>query len=250
MIRISDAIGSREFLRPLRRAGAACSLRPLAKMPFGDFWFWGHGPSGRCKIGVERKTLSEIVSAIGDNRFIGHQLPGLLKAYAYTFIVIEGDRYIDPKSGLLNPLALSFLPRRAHVYQTVQKFELTLMLKGGVRVVYTKNKTHTALFVRALHDWFSERWAAHKSVYQVEEDKPDQAILSDRTMKRKVANQLTGLAWTRSLKADAYFRSIVEMVNASAEEWATALQFKTVGKVPRTIHDVCHRRDDVRSKGR
>ena len=263
MIRISNATGSKEFKRTLIRAGAPCVLRSLKQMPFADFWFWGHGPKGRCKIGVERKTVSEIVSAIGDNRFTGHQLPGLLQTYAYTFVVIEGDRYIDLKTGLLNPQALRHLPLRAHVYQTVQKFELTLMLKGGVRVIYTKNKTHTALFLCALHEWFSEPWAKHKSVYQVEENKPDTAILEDRTMKRKVANQLTNLAWVRTVKADKYFPSIASMVVGDPQfaisngklqhaiaHWQSALGIKTGTKIASAIVEVCHRRDDVKSKGR
>ena len=264
MIRISAAIGSREFVRPLRRAGAPCGLRTIAKMPYGDFWFWGNGRNGRAKFGIERKTIAEIVSSIGDNRFIGHQLPGLLKAYDYRFIVIEGDRYIDHKTGLLNPQALKFLPRKAHLYRTVQKFELTLMLKGGVIVVPTKNKTHTVEFIMSLYEWANNKtWDQHSAAYQVEENKPDAAILADRTMKRKIANQLTNLAWKRTVKADQYFPSIVAMIvgdpNYCADRqtvasarvhWRAALGFKAGTKIANAIVDVCHLRDAVHAKGR
>lgn len=270
MIIIDDRTGSKEFKKLLTRAGAKCKVK---RLPFADFKIVGNGPNGRCRVGVERKTTDEIVSAIGDSRFVGHQLPGLLgnrsdgsRRYDFVFVVIEGDRYIDPRSGLLNPQALRFLPKRAHVYRTVQKFELTLMLKGGIRVVYTKNKWHTTEFLCALNEWFDASWTSHKSAYRVEETAPDAAILADRTMKRKVANQLTGLAWKRTVAADKYFPSIVSMVagnpafdpgtlsprlrREAVKHWQTALGFKAGTKVASTIVDVCYRRDDVKAKGR
>lgn len=264
MIRISKAAGSEEFLRPLTRAGARCTLRTLTQMPYGDFWFWGNGRDGRCKFGIERKTISEIVSAVGDNRFIGKQLPGFLQAYAYRFVIIEGDRYIDPRTGLLNPLSLKFLPRRAHLFRTVQKFELTLMLKGGVYVIYTKNKAHTTEVIMALYEWATQKtWKQHTGAYAVEENKPDAAILADRTMKRKVANQLTNLAWVRTVKADQYFPSIVSMVvgdplfaltpahrGAAVRHWQQALGIEKGTKIASAIVDVCWRRDTVKAKGR
>lgn len=263
-IRVSKAKGSQEFVRMLvRLGGAKCLLRTISKMPFGDFWFWGNGPNGRVKVGIERKTLSEIVGEISNTRFMGHQLPGFIKAYDYRFVIIEGDLYIDRKSGLLNPKSLRHLPRSSHLYHTVQKYLTTLMLKGGVRLIHTKNKTHTAMCVCALADWFDEPWKKHKSVYQVEEDKPDSAILDDRTLKRQVANQLTGLRWVRSLKADKHFPSIVSMIVGDTtfkttplmrveamEQWRRALGFKKVGATVRKIVDVCYAKDDVNAKGR
>lgn len=260
MIKVDDRIGSKEFVRLLRRAGAKVTLR---RLKFADFSFWGNGPTGRVRVGIERKTISEITGAIGDNRFTGHQLPGLLKRYDYVFVVIEGDPYIDAKTGLLGGGGIAFGPRRAHLYNTVMKFRLTLMLKGSIRDIPTKNKTETTFFIRALYDWFSEPWSKHKSVYQVEETRPDRALLDRRTMKRKVANQLTGLAWTRTLKADAYFPSIVAMVTGDPDfepgryqletaraHWQSALGFKRGTATAKRIVDVCHRRDDVNAKGR
>lgn len=272
MIRVSKAEGSESFIRPLRRAGARCCLRTIAKMPFGDFWFWGNGPEGRCKVVIERKTISELVGELGNNRFEGHQIPGLLavngdgrRQFRYVFLVVEGDRYIDRATGLLNPLALKFLPRKAHVFRHFQKYELSLMLKYGIIVIPTKNKTHTTEVILAIYEWFTRKaWAAHKTGYKVEETKPDLAILSDRTMKRKVANQITQLAWVRSSKASQYFPSIASMVigdpdfklpmgrtRAHAyEHWRKALGFKKTGKIVRAIVDVCHTREDVKGKGR
>lgn len=86
-----------------------------------------------------------------------------------------------------------------------------------------------------------------------------------RTMKRKVANQLTGLAWTRSVKADVYFPSIVSMVVGDPEyggggptsrrhnaiaHWQKALGFKKGTAIARRIVDTCYGRDEIAGKGR
>lgn len=267
MIIVDDRKGSKEFCRLLTRAGATAVVK---RLPFADFKVIGHGPHGSVRVGIERKTISEIVSAFGDNRFIGHQLPGLLgtrtdgtRRYDYVFIVLEGDQYLEARTGLLNPKSLRHLPQKAHLYRTVKKFELTLMLKAGLRIIPTQNKQQTVEVILAISEWFAKRWSAHGSAYAVEENKPDAAILADRTMKRKVANQLTQLAWKRTVKADAYFPSIVSMMvgrpdfKASPEglrqarhHWQRALGIVKGTKMAEGIVEICHRRDDVKAKGR
>lgn len=269
MIIVDDRVGSKEFKRLLTRAGAVCKIK---RLQFGDFKIVGNGPHGRCRVGIERKTISEIVSAVGDSRFVGHQLPGLLgdrkdgtRRYDFVFVIVEGDRYIDPRTGLLNPQQLRFLPRRAHLFRTVQKFELTLMLKAGIRVIYTKNKTHTTEVIAAMNEWFDASWSSHKSVYKVEETTIDAAILNQRTLKRKVANQLTGLSWKRSMQADAYFPSILSMVMgspsavgadnvqakaAAVKHWNKALGIKKGTKIATKIVDACYSRGTEKPKGR
>lgn len=258
---VDDRVGSRELLRPLKRAGTPAQLQRLR---FADFSFWGHGPRGRVRVGVERKTISEILTAITDSRFTGHQLPGLLKAYDYTYLVVEGNYYPDPASGILmvNGRAAGHT-RQGHLFENAEKFLMTLELKAGLRVRRTNTPVHTALWIAALYRWWQKRWSEHKSAYVVDETKPDRAILDARTMKRKVANQLTGLAWVRSVKADSYFPSIAAMAvgdpryQATKDElataqrhWQTALGFKKGTATATSIVDVCHRRDDVKGKGR
>lgn len=122
---------------------------------------------------------------------------------------------------------------------------------------------HTTEFLCALNEWFDATWGSHKSAYRVEETAPDAAILADRTMKRKVANQLTGLAWKRTVKADSYFPSIAAMAvgdpNFVASDlqlvrahrhWKKALGIQKGMKIAANIVDVCHRNDKVKAKGR
>lgn len=262
MIKIDDRVGSRELLRLVRRAGAKAVLQRLR---FADFSFWGHGRTGRVRIGVERKTPAEIVAAITDTRFTGHQLPGLCRAYDTVLLVIDGIAYPDPKTGvwMASPGRPVGHTRQTHLYENVEKFLLTLALKAGVRVYRTANQVQTAMFLVAVYRWYQKPWANHKSAYVVDETKPDRALLDQRTLKRQVANQLTGLAWKRSLKADLYFPSIASMVMADQQlpaptaaqrargiaEWQRALKIAKGTATAAKLFDVCHRRSDVKGKG-
>ena len=145
----------------------------------------------------------------------------------------------------------------------MKKFISTLELRAGFRVKRTNGKIHTAVLVKALWEWWQKRRSAHKSAYRVDETKPDRVLLDQRTMKRKVTNQLTGLAWHRTMKADAYFPSILAAVvgdpnfmftpqhrETAVLHWQAALGFKKGRKVAEQVVDVCWSRDDVKAKGR
>lgn len=264
-VRISNCAGSKEFRRPLIRAGVPVVMRTIKEMPFGDFSFFGNGPHGRVRIGIERKTVAEIAGEMTAKRLKGHQLPGMTRHFQYRFLIIEGEIYID-ENGFLNPMSLAHLPRGV-LYASVQKFELTMALKGAIRIVHTKNKDHTTQCIKVLYDWFQERWSKHTSAFEVAEDAPERALLDQRTMKRKIANQLAGVSWQRSLKADAYFPSIVSMIvgdplfhhsdmydetiwrGEARAHWQKALGVKKGTKTAKRIVDTCYSRDDVTGKG-
>src|SRR5260370_42363568 len=71
-------------------------LRPHGKdvysqhLDFGDYAFDGYGPRGVVLVGVERKRIDDIVNSIHSGRFAGHQLPGLIETFDYSYLVIEG----------------------------------------------------------------------------------------------------------------------------------------------------------------
>lgn len=212
MIRVDDRVGSAEFLPLLKRLGAPCKIE---RLPFADFRFRGHGPDGSVRCGVERKTIDEIVTAMEDSRFVGHQLPGMLQAFDWVFLIVEGRWHPDPASGILmrGKFEVGHTKHR-HLYENVEKFLLTLRLKARVQVVQTSGQAHTAYCVKALYDWAHKPWHAHKSAYRVDETKADTAILTARTMKRKVLAQIGNVGWKRSAAAGNLYPSIACAVRA------------------------------------
>jgi hypothetical protein len=193
-----------------------------------------------------------------DAGFVGHQLPGLLRRYRYVFLVVEGRTKPDPKSGVLlvghewekkawdGQRGLSITAWSAgghsftrHLWDNALKFRLTLALKAKLIVLTTQDKTETAYLVRGVYGWFQKRWAAHQSVYRVDETKPDATIFEERSVKRRVFNQLPGVDWVRSKQAAQYFPTVAAGVTASVDEWQRALGIKKGRAVATRIVAAC-----------
>lgn len=256
MIRVDDRIGSREFKRLLVRLGVPAKIK---RLEYADFSFLGNGPTGKVRIGVERKTLSELVTAVEDNRFIGHQLPGLLKIYDWVYIICEGTYRPDRMSGLLMIGKWEAgHGRDRHLYENFEKFVLSLERKARVTVRPTTGKIHTAYFIAALYRWASKSWDSHKSVYKVDETKPDTAITDDRTVKRKVLAQIPAIGWKRSGAAERAFASIHAAITATEAEWCQVKWTSSKGRPmrigPGTAKQIVRllhaEQDETKAKGR
>lgn len=232
-ILISDMVGSREFERPLRRMGSPVTLRRLKQMPFADFAItMPKGPDGReFTIGVERKTIAEMLGAVQDSRFIGHQLPGMITTYDAVIVVVEGWTRIDRASGclMMGQWEAGFGGR--HLYEPFKKFLITLSMKARVTLEATSNKGETTHFLHALHRWAQKPWSQHRSAYKVESREVDAAILSERTMRRQTFAQWPHVGWHRSKRVSEYFPSVLDAAVAGPREWAAALGMKEAGKI-------------------
>lgn len=231
---IDDRVGSREFLRPLRRMGAPAKIHRLT---YADFAFTGKGPAhSSVAVGVERKTVAEILAAVTDSRFIGRQIPGLLQTYDYVYLVVEGFTRVDARTALLmsGKWEAGFGPGR-HMYEPYKKFLVTLATKARLIVERTNSFTETVHYLHALYRWWEKPWASHKSAYAVDEAKPDAAILDERTFKRRVFAQLPGVGWERSRMVSQYFPNVEAGMLADEKEWRKALKIREGRKVAGTI---------------
>ena len=77
MILIDSRIGSVEFEKQLPK-----DIAQVTQLEYADFMFNGLGPNNEIwSIGVERKAIGDLISCMFDNRFTGHQLPGLQNEY-------------------------------------------------------------------------------------------------------------------------------------------------------------------------
>lgn len=219
---VDDRIGSREFEKPLRKMGIPARIQ---RLKYADFALTIHGPSGPLRVGVERKTVSEMLGATQDNRFVGKQLPGLCATYDVVILVVEGFANVA-RDGLLmqGKWEAGYGPGRGrHMYEPYTKFKLTLALKARLIVWPTLNKTETCHFLHALYKWGEKPWAAHKSAYRVESQAADRLILDERTIKRQTFAQWPGVGWKRSARVAKYFLSIQDAASANVASWNAAL---------------------------
>jgi ERCC4-type nuclease len=72
-----------------------------ADLQFGDFAFEGNGPDGTISIGVERKTLHDLLNCIDDARYAGHQRVGMKQMYTISYLLVEGHWRAHDPSGIL-----------------------------------------------------------------------------------------------------------------------------------------------------
>jgi len=205
VIHVDTRAGSVELL-PLFPPGSAAGRR----LAYADFSFLGEGAAGAVEIGVERKTISDLVSSITTGRLSGHQLIGLLRCYAVVYVLVEGLWRPAPGNGTLEirhnrgwvPLQHG---RRAYQYAEIIGYLNTLRIFAGVHVVRTANRVETVKLVCTLAGWWTKPWGAHKSHRSVHVPLPVTVSLSAPPLVARLAAQLPGIGWERARAIAAAF---------------------------------------------
>lgn len=234
MIFIANDVGSKELLPDFLSANLDAEL---AELEFSDFFFVGNGPSGDINVGVERKTLRDILQCIRmTNRFTGHQLPGLQRSFHFAFLLIEGAYRSHPESGLLQDWRGGRdgswqdvkLGSQRFLHSELQRFLISVSTMTDVKVWKTRTKTETVNFVADLyHQLHNKRWDEHKSVFAIQMPEIREPMrLTKMTrqdelflQKRKFAMLFDGIGQDVSKAAATHFRSIREAANADEKAW-------------------------------
>jgi ERCC4-type nuclease len=209
--------GSIELLPSLTRLGLPAVKRAL---PVADFTFRGNGPTGSTRIGIERKTITEMAGCVQDDRFTAGQLPKMLRRFGpWSHVIVEGMIRPGPQGQLQRmELIQEYQDGRqlitwrdigyggeGHSYSHFMRFISTLRNRVGVIIIFSGSPIETCYLLHAMYNWWQKRWNDHKSTYKVREFKPGRAILEDQTLTRRLAAQLPGIYWTRSRAVAAHF---------------------------------------------
>ena len=206
-------------------------------MDYADAAFLGRGPDNTpITIGIERKAILDLLDSMITGRLSGHQLPGLLAHYQVVYLIVEGMWRPNPKSGLLERrrgkgwIPVEFGSRR-FMARDVYCFLNTLMIKVGIHVLCTSRLRETAQAIAALHHWWVEKeWAEHRSHMarsQISHGSSGSVSLVKAGLLRRMAAELPGIGWGKSLAVSRHFPSVAEMVAAGSEEW---LKIEGIGK--------------------
>lgn len=223
-------MGSGDLVSSLRQLQIPAVLaEPL--LHYGDVEIVGAGPEGRpVLVGVEIKSAQEIVEAITDTRFVGHQLVGLLESYEIGYLLVEGTMVAAPNRELLflkikdGKAKLEPASRGSHTwtFEVLQSF-LRSIERSGLRVATTPDRRSTAAWIASLFRSWAKPWEAHKSLARIHHtisDNPNPLELFSATTKMKVADDLIkGIGWERARAAASHFPSVRAMVNATEREW-------------------------------
>jgi len=223
MILVDDRIGSADLIGHLRHWGVACEMERLT---FGDAAFAGNGKDGPVAIGVEVKKVHDALNCMGDGRFAGHQLPGLVATYDRVWLVVEGLYRPDFNTGLL----LAGGKRRREVahgsrrfmYRDLDSWLTSMEVMAGIRVRRVTDRAETARVVADLYSWWNKGWGDHKSHLALHDagGLPEYAQFSKPPLVRLVAAQLPGVGFKKSQAVVARLRTVKGIADATADDWA------------------------------
>jgi ERCC4-type nuclease len=219
VLTIDARVGSRELMHYFPEG-----LAELGHLQFGDASFVGNGPEG-CPVlvGIERKELQDMLKSILDGRFAGHQLPGLLRDYHQTYLIVEGKFRADPNTGLLQtPFNKGWRDHqfgtKRWLYRDLDCFLMTMENRYNIRVRRTFDKRETALLISNIHHWWTDKaFEEHKAGQGF--DYSGEPILLPASLLRRMAAQLPGIGWKRAQAVEQFFGSVVDMVLAPSVAW-------------------------------
>jgi ERCC4-type nuclease len=222
MILVDDRAGSRELAPLLPKAKTQ-----LTRLDFGDVMFLGSGPQGDVVIGIEHKTVGDVLSCIMDGRFAAHQLPGLKDSYHYSYLMVEGRTRQD-KHGLLwwfheakrkwiQPQGGS--QRKPLSMEAWDQWLNSMAIQGGITVIHTETKKQSAARIKTLARWWAKSWDKHSSLKVFNEASRITAPLTKVSTRRLIAAQLPGVGWERSAAISRHFPTVLDMCLATPKDW-------------------------------
>jgi ERCC4-type nuclease len=229
MILIDNRVGSKDLLKYFPKGEAK-----LTHLQYADASFMGKDSQGVCSVGVERKKLEDLLSSMQTGRLAGSQLIGLTNTYDVVYLIIEGvwrvgaDGVLEKLKGrkrrAWKPVILG---QRRYMARELDSFLNTLQMKVGVLVRESGTARHTAMIIRNLYGWFQKdehisHLAIHKNRFRDEE-----VLLSRPPLVRRVAAELDGVGWKRSLEVSKVFPSVLELSQANEKDWES---IKGIGK--------------------
>ena len=231
MIFIDSRTGSGDLLPLLDGLGVPCSMVALE---YGDIAFVGRGLNeSPVMVGVEIKTLSDLIGSLTSGRLVGHQLPGMVLTYQQPWLLVEGTWIADPKTNQIMTRNWDgqFTTYRAgdktYLYDELDAYLLTLQIRGGVMLARTPKRAETARWIATLHRWWTEKplaeHRAHLTLYNPNAKHRDTALLTKPSLVRRMASELPGVGWVRSGEVAKHFPSVKALANATVKEW-TAIE--------------------------
>lgn len=242
MILVDAATGSKELLPLIKRAGVQAELTSLS---YGDFCFEGHGPEGTLTVGVERKTLHDMMTCIDDARYSGHQRIGMKGMYDVSVLMVEGHwRPHEPQGFLMEGFngGLSWGYFRARqqkaAYSKLYRYLLSVSL-SGVIVSHSRDQWQTAYNVCEMFHYFSKPWDKHTSLMEMH-----RLVLPTLNRKpslvRKWAADLDGIGTKLSEFAERQFKKPIQLATADESEWlrVPGVGVKTAQQIYKEIHGI------------
>lgn len=238
MILVDGRVGSVEM------AGLLTSPKIVCHLDYADFAWSGNGPNGPVDIGIERKSLMDLLGSMTSGRLSGHQIIGLTQQYDYVYLLVEGLWRPDRNNGMIMRInnsgkwVAAAQGSRRFMARDVYNFCNSLQIMCGIITIIAGNKWESAKWLDSCYGWWNKEWGKHKSHLQFQ--KPvAHAALSKPSLVTRMASQLDGVGWDKARKIGSVFPTIGALVGATEKELK-----KVEGIGPklakRIVEELCH----------
>lgn len=235
MIYVDQRKGSIELLPHLQRLNLAAEASSLE---FGDVCFEGKGPAGTLTIGIERKTLHDMLACIEDARYAGHQRPGMKQLYDISILLLEGHwRPHDPDGFLMEGfnggVTWGYCKHRSQrtMHSKLYRYLISVQL-SGVFVIHSRDLIHSAHVIGEWFHYFQKRWEDHTSMMEVQKVNIP-SLFAKPPLVKKWANDLEGIGVKMGDLAARHFKTPIRLATADELEW-----LKIPGIGVRTAQDI------------
>lgn len=221
MVFIDDRTGSIELKRHFK--GVSVEVQRLA---FGDFYFIGNGKDDTpITVGIERKTLPDLLSSIASGRLVGHQIPGMINTYNNCILLIEGIHRGNPDTnelelytnGTWKPLNYT---RTKWRIQDMWNWVESLEEFTSFKVKYSTSEICSARMVMSMFHWWNKPYNKHTAMkaVKVEKDiKPKFGLVPLSPMARLYA-ELPGVGVERADALAKRFPSVKKLIFANDDD--------------------------------
>lgn len=210
------------------------SIGELSRLDSGDACLVGNGPDGPMLVGIEVKSITDLVSSISTGRLQGTQVPLMLKSYDVCWLLYYGKYRAGPGGGLDIRYGKTWrrhkIGNREVPYGYVEAMLLDLAAVG-FKIKHVHDIHEAAAWIGVLFRWWTKPWAKHHGMHVFDNSREVSLMpgMDDSThLRARIAAQLPGVGFERAVSAAQHFKSVSGMVNAEVGEWTTV---PGIGKV-------------------
>jgi len=215
-VQYQNQLGLRTLIRTF---GVECEAVPLS---WGDACFEGNGPEGTIHIGIERKSLHDMLRCIDDATFAGKQRIGMKNLYTVSILMVEGFWRAREDGFLLESQdGCRWWVCRPNgkpvMYSKLRRYLISIRY-GGVHVNFTRDLWHTAYDIVEEYHYNQKRWDDHTRLREVHRMAIPQ-MNHKPSLTRMWASDIEGLGVKKSEEAEAIFRKPIRLANADEQQW-------------------------------
>lgn len=218
MILIDSSVGSRELLPLVKSHGVEAELNNLDS---ADACFEGKGPEGNIYVGLERKSLHDMLHCIDDSRY-NEQRRRMKDQYDVSILIVEGHWKPHNENGMLMEGFHSGINwgycrpgGRRLMYSKLRRYLFSVSL-AGVIVVYTRDLGHTAFDIVEWFHYFQK--SEHTSLMEMQKITIP-TLTGKPSLTRKWAYAIEDVGTAISERAANYFKRPIKLATADEQAW-------------------------------